>query len=171
MASSTITIDLEIEAHLHRRSLKKIATLTDREIAAVARFLAVEGRERARDIATAQIYATPQRGDYKRTYTLLRSIYGEVRKVGFSHIIIVGAAADYAIFNELGTYDNTFPGIQDQIALDAFDTGSARPLLTYPKNGRGLEPRPFIIPAVVALYNNLVSLLDQAYARVSRGVQ
>lgn len=136
----------------------------------MARYLALEGRERARDIVTQQIYATPQRGGYRRTYSLLRSIYGEARKSGFTHVVIVGAAVDYATYNELGTYDNYYPGIEQDIMDRALAEGSRLPIVTFPKEGIGLEPRPFVIPAIASLYNDLEDLLEQAYRRMKRGI-
>ena len=162
----TITVDdRELQA-----ALVKLRQRAPHEIKLIAETLAALGKEYARDIVTVMIYATPERSGYKRTRFLLRSIYSEVQQRKGQTIITLGAGANYAAFNEFGTYDGWLgEGAEAQILADARAAGSDLITLEYGNPGRGLEPRPFIIPALVQLEKKAPELVMRAVRRMTRG--
>lgn len=149
------------------RALGRMRARAPEEVTIVARTLAAIGREYARDLITVMIYATPQRGGYKRTRFLLRSIFGEATKEGGTDVVTIGAAAEYAVYNELGTYDGaTLP---EDVLAEARRNRSDLITLEYGSPERGLEPRPFILPAMIKLERELPGLVLIAYRRLARG--
>ncbi|MBA2666054.1 MAG: hypothetical protein H0U69_03345 [Trueperaceae bacterium] len=149
------------------RALGLIRSRAPGEMEIIARTLAAIGKEYARDIITVVIYATPQRSGYKRTRFLLRSIFGEFQKMERGHVVTIGAAAKYAYFNELGTYDSAI--LPETVLDDARRNRSDLITLEYGSPERGLEPRPFILPAMIKLERELPGLVLTAYRRLGRG--
>lgn len=134
--------------------------------------LAAVGREYARDIVTVLIYATPQRGGYRRTRTLIRSIYADVEYARRRRParVQIGASAHYAIYNEMGTHDGYLgEDTPEEILADARAAQSDLITLEYGQPEKGLEPRPFIIPALVMLEREAPQLILRAYRRMARG--
>lgn len=141
----------------------------------VAQTLAAIGKEYARDIITVAIYATPERGGYRRTRQLIRSIYAQVTHAqkGRGARVTIGASAGYAAYNEFGTYDGyqLAGGAQapTNIIAEARKAKSDLIVLEYGDVQRGLEPRPFLIPALVMLEREAPDLIIRAYRRFARG--
>lgn len=164
-----LDVTVEVEDKALRRALGNLVTRTPAEVEAIARTLAGLGREWARDIITIAIYATPQRGGYQRTRYLLRSIYGAVDRINSEYRVTVGAAANYTAANELGTYDASVA--PEEVLEAARAAASDLIVLEYGRPERGLEPRPFIIPALVMMERELPELVIRAYRRlVEHGV-
>lgn len=143
--------------------------------ATIAKTLAAQGREYARDIITVVIYATPERGGYRRTRMLIRSIYSAVEQGEKGKVeVTVGASADYARWNEMGTGDagaeigSSLDEAAERILADAQATQQRLITLEYGNPGHGLEPRPFIIPALVMLQREAPELIARAYDRLAR---
>lgn len=167
MASQVV--ELQIDDRAFRRAALRLAQRSPDEIETVARTLVALGREYARDIITVVIYATPQRGDYKRTRYLIRSIYGAVERIGSGAVrMTIGAAAEYAIYNELGTLSG-YPG--ENAAAEILEAARKQAdseliILEYGRPETGLEPRPFIIPALVMMERRLPGLVFAALKRL-----
>jgi hypothetical protein len=164
-------ISLSLDTREMQRYLVRLGREMPEAVATIAHTLATLGKEYARDIITVQIYATPQRGGYRRTRYLLRSIYSAVqayKKDG--HRIVVGASASYAAFNEYGTYDGWIgENASEEIVEAARQAQSDLITLEYGNVEVGLEPRPFIIPALVMLERKAPELVIRAMRRLSNG--
>lgn len=157
-------VRVEVDDKELRRALEQLRDAVPREVDLIARTLAGIGREYARDIITIAIYATPERGGYQRTRYLLRSIYGAVDSDKNASVVTLGAAAEYSSYNELGTYDGEVA--PDEVLERARKVKSDLIVLEYGDVDRGLEPRPFILPALVMLERRVPGLVAQAYRRL-----
>lgn len=154
------------------RAIANLAKRMPKELDLVAETLAAKGKEYARDIITVTIYSTPERSGYKRTRYLIRSIYSAVERGEgrHSYSIIVGAAANYSAYNELGTYDGYLGEDEAEAKILADARADQRELITleYGDVERGLEPRPYILPSIVMLERELPDLLSEAMNRAFR---
>jgi len=140
------------------------------QITLIAKALAALGREYARDIITVAIYATPERGGYRRTRMLLRGIYGDFRRIKGGASVELGASANYAAYNEFGTYDGYLgDSAPDEILEAARAARSDLIVLEYGNPGKGLEPRPFLIPALAMIERQAPGLIIRAYERLANG--
>jgi hypothetical protein len=154
------------------RGMAQLAAHWPKELPIVMETLAALGKEFARDIVTEMIYATPQRGEYRRTRMLIRSIYSAVRQEGTTHLISVGASAHYAAFNEFGTYESWLGENADRQIIEASrgKQGSRDTLILlkteFGDPQGGLEPRPFILPALVMLERRLPEFIWRSLERV-----
>jgi hypothetical protein len=168
-----MVVDLSLDTRQMQRYLATVQRQTPEAIDTIAHTLAALGKEWARDIVTVQIYATPQRGDYRRTRYLLRSIYSAVEKIGTSgRAVVVGASASYAAFNEYGTYDGWIgENASSEIVEAARAVQSDLITLEYGRVEVGLEPRPFIIPALVMLERKAPELVMRAMRRITDGAR
>ena len=154
------------------RNLRKLAVNAPSMIETLLDVAGASAKEHARDIITRIIYATPMRSDYRRTRMLLRSIYHAVEKEGTTYSVILGASAHYAAYNELGTYDG-YMGDGDAEAFIIEDALSAARsgnlvVLEYGRPEKGLEPRPFILPALVMLSLDIPDMFREAVDRLTR---
>ena len=161
---------VDLDDRQMRQRLQQMQRTMPAEVDLIAETLAALGKEYARDLVTVMIYATPQRSGYRRTRWLIRSIYSAVERNMNNRTIIVGAAAHYAAFNEFGTYDGWLGSdAEKQILQDARAAHSDLIKLEYGDVASGLEPRPYIIPALVMLERKLPELTIRAIRRVMRG--
>jgi hypothetical protein len=166
-----MVVDLTLDTREMRSYLATVQSRTPEAIDTIAQTLAALGKEFARDIVTVQIYATPQRGEYRRTRMLLRSIYSAVERIGTSgRAVVVGASVSYAAFNEYGTYDGWLgENASEEIVEAARRANSDLITLEYGRVEAGLEPRPFIIPALVMLERKAPELVMRAMRRITDG--
>jgi hypothetical protein len=166
-----MVVSLSLDTREMQRYLGQLNKEMPDAVATIAHTLATLGKEYARDIITVQIYATPQRGDYRRTRYLLRSIYSAVQSYeNRGHRIAVGASASYAAFNEYGTYDGWLgENASSEIVDAARRVQSDLITLEYGQVEVGLEPRPFIIPALVMLERKAPELVIRAMRRLANG--
>lgn len=140
----------------------------------VVRDLTREAEDYATELITVMIYDTPERG-YDRTGMLRDSI------VATSHMLsndrweirvhARGGAGgrEYASFNELGTYDlrRSFEDI-----LAAAEFANARLIeLNYGRPGKGLEPRPWVIPTAVHVAREAPALILELIRNAGKPVR
>lgn len=149
------------------RHYKTLQSEVRKNIDAVMTRAVPTAEEAAVEVINKQIYNTPERG-YERTGVLRDSIYAVVIKKP-PHIweLEIGAlgssARSYALYNERGTYAGRME--LDDIMRDAI-RASARVLikLEYGDPAKGLEPRPWTIPAVVMMNRDLFDQIEKAIA-------
>jgi len=164
-------VTLTIDDRAFIRHMERVQREAPREFHAIATTLAAQGRELARDNVTHQIYATPQRSGYKRTRLLIRSIFGEAEATPTGAMVTIGAAAHYAAYNEFGTYDGfdmlggSGGALGNLIYLSRQVNGDARQL-EFGQVERGLEPRPYIIPALIQLEMMAPEMMAAAHQRL-----
>lgn len=166
---------MHLEDRKLRRYLRRLGKDAPGAMEIVAETLAAQGREYARDIITLVIYATPERGGYRRTRMLIRSIYSAVEKDEKGRLqVTVGASAEYALWNEMGTGDagaaigSNADEAAERILADAQASRQRLITLEYGNPGHGLEPRPFIIPALVMLQREAPAMIAEATERLAR---
>jgi len=153
------------------RNLRRLQREAPQAMETMTLAAAAQGREFARDIVTQQIYATPQRSGYQRTRMLIRSIYGSTERFqNGGYAIIVGASAHYAAYNEFGTYQGYIgdDAVPDEIIERARRHRGEPILVQYPPADSGLEPRPFILPALVMVERELPGMVREALYRLTR---
>lgn len=164
-------VSISLDDRAFRRWLQRLEKQLPGTLDTVAKTLAAQGREYARDIVTVMIYATPERGGYRRTRQLIRSIYGANERRGSQHRVVIGASVGYAPYNEFGTYDG-YAGddvAADEILAAARDSNARLITLEYGRVESGLEPRPFIIPAIVMVEREAPAMLAEAVRRLAGG--
>jgi hypothetical protein len=155
-----------------QHNMARLRARIPHELDTAAKTMAAIGKEYARDIVTVVIYQTPMRSGYKRTRFLLRSIYSTVKRSERGRVITVGAAADYSAYQELGTYEGYLGegAAEEQILRDARAFGAFLITLEYGRVERGLEPRPFILPALIMLERELPYHVEEAIYRLLKGI-
>lgn len=141
------------------------------ELVDVVRRLTREAEAYATELITVMIYDTPERG-YDRTGMLRDSIVASSNQLSPDRweirVYARGGAGgrEYALFNELGTYDGhrTFEDI-----LAATEFATARLIqLNYGRPSRGLEPRPWVIPTAVHVAREAPALILEAVRKAGR---
>lgn len=139
------------------------------ELLGVAHDLSQQAEQDAKTEINRVIYNTAERGGYERTGALRDSIKGfaEVDRVG----VTVGLEArggaggrEYASYNELGTR-GSFRDVASILA-DARDAPFGA-LASYSRS-TGLEPRPYLYPALAEAERNLEGAILDAVDKAKR---
>lgn len=155
-----------------QRRMGKVTSGVRLELANVVRQLTQEAEAYATELITVMIYDTPQRGGYERTGMLRDSIVASSHQLASDRweirVYARGGAGgrEYALFNELGTFDNhrSFEQI-----LAAANVATARLIeLNYGRPGKGLEPRPWVIPTAVHVARRAPLLILEAVRKAGR---
>lgn len=139
------------------------------ELLGVAYDLSQQAEQDAKTEITRVIYNTPERGGYERTGALRDSIKGfaQVDRAG----VTVGLEArggaegrEYASYTELGTR-GSFRDVASILA-DARDAPFGA-LASYSRS-TGLEPRPYLYPALAEAERNLEGAILDAVDKAKR---
>lgn len=161
------TFRFEVDISGLERHYKQLEVEVEKNTKALMTREVTEAEERALELIDKVIYDTPERGGYKRTGALKRSIYAVYVKRGYEWHLEVGALGSperaYALYNERGTYKGrvTLDSIMKLAMKNAY---KGLIVLEYGDAAKGLEPRPWTIPVVVMMNRDLGPKLDAAIA-------
>lgn len=131
-----------------------------------------DAEDTARVLLNLQVYDTPERGGYKRTRSLWRSVYAlRLRESRTVWSLVVGAVGgargrSYALYVERGTYAGRID--LEQVWRDAQRVGQDLIHLEYGRPDAGMEPRPFTIPTVVMIVNSWSQSVLEAIREAER---
>ena len=158
-------LTFEVDISGLERHFKLLETLSIDNIDEGFTRLEGEAQDAARRLIDKQIYDTPERG-YERTGKLAQSIYAFKKRTSKNTWqLTVGAFGGaggrlYALYNERGTYGARVS--LESILKAAREVQADLIVLEYGNPASGLEPRPFVIPTVVRVHNEIPGMVLNA---------
>jgi hypothetical protein len=130
-----------------------------------------EAERNAKQLLTILVYATPESPTYERTRALINSITAHSRRASHDlwEVVVYASGSGerhYASYVEGGTFGGhrTF----DEILRDAQGFQADLIVLEYGQPSKGVQPKPFIVPAAVMTARAAPPLIIQAVRRAAK---
>lgn len=159
---------LDIDLYAFERDLQAFDRELGEDLLGVGDDLAKQAEADARQRLETLVYSTPQRGGYERTRMLIDSVQGSTAPTPTGVEVTLEAVGgnggrQYAAANETGTRARYVP--LETLLREARADPDPLGMRPYERGPGGLEPRPYVAPAMARAEDELPEVVLEAVSK------